>query len=267
MLASGCLFFFLLSFLPVPLWRHCAEVVIDAGGLCRAPPPSLPPLHCARAACQPAFGCFIYRWTSGPTQQARSVFASSYRIISRRTSWRLRSLAGGCSDCQKHLKSSNLERILESVVIFMGNRENRRTVGWLSLACRSVWIFDISFCEITNIDVHDERQRTSHASCPNRLVFYHVPFNHRRSDAPIVQRFSSSPLHSRGLWTAVLLIIWITRAVQKAPVLHELVLWYVQFALSVLILVHEQLLLCSLTKVISDWLLFKESSWGTGLLF
>lgn len=140
MLASGCLFFFFFLSSPFLFDDTALRSWLTPGVSAVAPPP-----HCARAACQPAFGCFIYRWPSGPTQQARSVFASSYRIISRRTSWRRRSLAGGCSDCQKHLKSSNLQRILESVVIFMGNGENRWTVGWLSLACRSVWIFDIFF--------------------------------------------------------------------------------------------------------------------------
>lgn len=128
-------FFIYLLIFGVPLWRHCAEVVIDAGGLCSG---TRPFLAAARAACQPVL-FYLQAALGADSAGPESVFASCYRIISRWTSWRRRSLAGGCSDCQKRLKSSNLQSALESVAIFRGNGENWRADGWLGLAWRSVW--------------------------------------------------------------------------------------------------------------------------------
>lgn len=143
----------------------------------------------------------VVLFTDGPQGRLsgpESVFASCSRIISRR-----RPLAGGCSDCQKRLKSSNLESVLESVV-FRGIGENWWADGLLSLSQVWVWVkcLILLFYFYFLLQNHQSwRPWWTSENFP--IVCSCLPINHRQSDAPVVH----STLHSRALFTAVLLIL------------------------------------------------------------
>lgn len=138
--------------------------------------------RCTRAACQTVFGVLFTDGPQGRLSGPESVFASSSRIISRRTSWRRRSLAGGSSDCQKRLKSSNFQSMLQSVVIFKGNRAN----GWA----------DRSQCEMFGVLLRNRqswspRWTSKNFSLALRIGWISImcsclPINHRQSDTPRV---------------------------------------------------------------------------------
>lgn len=129
--------------------------------------------RCTRAACQTVFAVLFTDGPQGRLSGPESVFASSSQIISRRTSWRLRSLAGGCSDCQKHLKTSNFQSMFQSVLIFKGNRANGWTDRRLSWACRSVWDVWSFIIKLPKLKFSLNIKELL-AGSPDRLDFYHV---------------------------------------------------------------------------------------------